>query len=595
MSDLIRSTTFQTPQEYYASFKSRPNLQNAFCDIDNESNLKAYLKLLKDSQTRNFVLDFGNDDAWCAVNLDQGDVAAMLRKPSSGGLLTRLSSNIWAPEQQKDLIKTLTNHYGVSERLQGLMCTDPVERPSKPQVPPEPQRNNFRSNNIDRSRRSPPDDVEGNALQNLRHPEEIAALAAFRGITFGNVIDQIWHFCSVDYGARYTCVGYNSLFVIPQTDQHNGRELPDGKRLWTWLILCDDGTVICMQENPFPGLSGPSEKELQAVLGVVRRNIQLIFAGVSKQHFASSESDSLVTIRVRPLLEGGPEQVSIKQEDGPSLLFYYIFDDWVSSYALVAQREHKYGVSLNRLRQDMLSKPEVDLVHELHRLGRQLAVLRRLYQSYELIMMRILQRQRLLRDEARSNRLPMAMGQSFAENDAGDTRHSTRDSFSFSTPDADVGVQLSPPAVARFERLLDRIKLYCLSEIESCLTEKENLTFLNFNLIALKDSQAVEKLTRITILLAKVTILFLPVSLMTGYFSTELRNVKGEYTINQYWVSFAVILFLSMVLLWIFGYASDTVEGKTIYQSLSRSFFRMSRDRVSHRRNETPGGTSHRS
>lgn len=104
-----------------------------------------------------------------------------------------------------------------------------------------------------------------------------------------------------------------------------------------------------MQENPFPGLSGPSEKELQAVLGVVRRNIQLIFAGVSKQHFASSESDSLVTIRVRPFLEGGPEQVSIRQEDGPSLLFYYIFDDWVSSYALVAQREHKYGVSLNRL------------------------------------------------------------------------------------------------------------------------------------------------------------------------------------------------------------------------------------------------------
>lgn len=100
------------------------------------------------------------------------------------------------------MIKTLTNHYGVSERLQGLMCTDPVERPSKPPVPPEPQRNNFRSNDLDRSRRSRPDDVEGNALQNLRHPEEIAALAAFRGITFGNVIDQIWHFCSVDYGAQ---------------------------------------------------------------------------------------------------------------------------------------------------------------------------------------------------------------------------------------------------------------------------------------------------------------------------------------------------------------------------------------------------------
>ncbi|PYI08568.1 ADP-ribosylation factor [Aspergillus sclerotiicarbonarius CBS 121057] len=595
MSELVRSHIFQTPEEYYSSFKTRPHLQDAFRDIDEANNLKTYLALLKDSQTRNFVLDFGNDDAWCAVNLNQEDFALLLRKPKPRFFGTRWI-NIWAPEQQKELIKTLTGHYGVSERLQGMMCTDPVERPSKPTMPAEPPRNNFRPRNTDRVRGLRPDDVEGNALRDLADPEEIRAAASFRGLTFANVIDQIWHFCSVDYGPKYTCVGYNSLFVVPHLEMDNGKELPAGKRLWSWLILCDDGTVICMQENPFPGLSGPSEKELQSVLSVVRRNMQLIFAGVSKQHFASSESDSLVTIRVRPFFEGGPDQVSIKQDDGPSLLFYYIFDDWVSSYALVAQREHKYGVSLNRLRQDMLSKPVVDLIHELHRLGRQLAVLKRLYQSYELVMMRILQRQRMLRDEARANRPQLAIGQSFGENDV-DTRHSTsRSSFSFSTiPDASVGVQLSPPAVARFERLLDRIKLYCLSEIDSCLTEKENLTFLNFNLIALKDSQAVEKLTRITILLAKVTILFLPVSLMTGYFSTELRNVKGEYTINQYWVSFGVIMFLSAVLLWIFGYASDTVEGKTIYQSLSRSFFRMSRDRVSNHRNEAPGGTNHRS
>ena len=106
----------------------------------------------------------------------------------------------------------------------------------------------------------------------------------------------------------------------------------------------------------------------------------------------------------------------------------------------------------------------------------------------------------------------------------------------------------------------------------------------NFNLIALKDSQAVERLTRVTVLLAKVTILFLPVSLMTGYFSTELVEVKGVYTINQYWVSFGVIVFLSFVLLVVFGVASGTVEGKTIYASLFRTFFRFSKYRMSPRR-----------
>jgi uncharacterized membrane protein len=99
-------------------------------------------------------------------------------------------------------------------------------------------------------------------------------------------------------------------------------------------------------------------------------------------------------------------------------------------------------------------------------------------------------------------------------------------------------------------------------------------------LIALKDSQAVEKLTRITILLAKVTILFLPVSLMTGYFSTELEGVKRVYTQVEYWVSFAVIMVLSIVLLSLFGYVSDTVEGKTIYRSMFRTFFRKSKNRL---------------
>lgn len=82
---------------------------------------------------------------------------------------------------------------------------------------------------------------------------------------------------------------------------------------------------------------------------MIRRNVGFIFAGVSKQHSAASESDSLVTIRVRNFSDTGPDQASIKQEDGPSLLFYYIFDDWFSSYSLVARREHTYGAMLNKL------------------------------------------------------------------------------------------------------------------------------------------------------------------------------------------------------------------------------------------------------
>lgn len=126
----------------------------------------------------------------------------------------------------------------------------------------------------------------------------------------------------------------------------------------------------------------------------------------------------------------------------------------------------------------MLKRPIVELVDELHWLGRRLAVLKRVYQSYELIMRRILQHQKVLRDESRTNRQPpMSLGATFNETDFADLRHGLGNGH-FGTADKAVGVPLSSVAVTRFERLTDRIRLYCLSEIESCLVEKESLTFL---------------------------------------------------------------------------------------------------------------------
>ena len=132
-------------------------------------------------------------------------------------------------------------------------------------------------------------------------------------------------------------------------------------------------------------------------------------------------------------------------------------------------------------RGQMLDRPVVDLVNELHWLGQRLAVLKRLYRSYELIMRRLLQRQRMLRDEARSSQpAPVSYGATFGDMEFVDMRQSSvmSDPTFHNTTDKSVGVQLSSTAVARFERLVDRINLYCLSEIENCLNEKESLTFL---------------------------------------------------------------------------------------------------------------------
>jgi hypothetical protein len=36
---------------------------------------------------------------------------------------------------------------------------------------------------------------------------------------------------------------------------------------------------------------------------------------------------------------------------------------------------------------------------------------------------------------------------------------------------------------------------------------------------------------------------------MTSYFSTQISDLQGVYTSNTYWISFAVIMFLSFVAL----------------------------------------------
>ncbi|OQE41407.1 hypothetical protein PENCOP_c005G06886 [Penicillium coprophilum] len=565
MSYTTDSHESTVPQDYYSSLDDEGSLVEKFKNIDDKVQFHTAMRRLRDPLTQNFVLDFGNEEAWCASDLGTDELKLLLSKPRDKCFGTRWI-NIWAPEEQKESIRAITKQYGVSERLQGMMCTEPVHPTPEPTPTPVPTKRSSQAPSVAPSFVHEVDDPE-NALKHL-DPEKSRESASFKNLTFSQVTDQIWHFSSVDHGPRYTCIGYNTLFVIPTLSQPNAKDLPDGKRLWTWLIQCNDGTVISIQENPFPRRKAVPIDEAKPVLDIVRRNIRFIFAGVSRQHSAMSESESLITIRVRHFSDLGPDQANIKQEDGPSLLFYYIFDDWVSSYGLIAKREHKYGVALDKLRNDMVVRPVVELVDELHWLGRRLAVLKRLYQSYELIMRRLLQRQRMLRDEARSVQ-PAALtyGATFGDMEFVDMRQSSVVSSTnqYNPTEKSVGVQLSSTAVARFERLVDRINLYCLSEIENCLNEKESLTFLNFNLIALKDSQAVEKLTRITILLAKATILFLPVSLMSAYFSTELIGVKNGYTKTDYWVSFAVIFVASILLLTVFGYASDTMEGSEGY------------------------------
>jgi hypothetical protein len=66
-------------QSYYSSFTDRPNLAQKFNDIDKANHFESYQRQLLSPDTNNFVLDFGNNDAWCAMNLDQDDLSALMK------------------------------------------------------------------------------------------------------------------------------------------------------------------------------------------------------------------------------------------------------------------------------------------------------------------------------------------------------------------------------------------------------------------------------------------------------------------------------------------------------------------------------------
>jgi hypothetical protein len=68
----------QTATEYYESLSSHTPISEKFKDIDNAQNFLHFQQMLVDKATRNFVLDFGDEDAWCGFNLTENDFVALI-------------------------------------------------------------------------------------------------------------------------------------------------------------------------------------------------------------------------------------------------------------------------------------------------------------------------------------------------------------------------------------------------------------------------------------------------------------------------------------------------------------------------------------
>ncbi|KAK4560343.1 hypothetical protein LTR86_005539 [Recurvomyces mirabilis] len=532
-------------------------IHDSLQDLDDPTSLKRMLNTAKSSTAANFVLDFNDEAAYATFDLPFASISKLLDAERPDASYARWV-NLWRPFEQRAVLEVLARQYDFSPRLLAMMCSDP--RTSTRSASRTPTSNLSREAHwYNRSKHSASSDVSENKIDEL---SEHASIASYDSIARGNLyrlVDDLWHYSSVDLGRSYVCVGYNSIFGTKHADAEGDTGiLPHCTRIWTWLVLCDDSTVITINEDPFPFASGVLSGTQQRILQETRRNLLNVFRSLSRVTEDERMSrNPMAFLPIRTRLGDTIEETAHREPDAPGLLFYYIFENWYNSYTLVTRKESRYGIELASLRAQMFKSPKLCHIDRLDCIGKELGVLKRHYLSYNRIIDRLLEPQVAT---------PASLQGSHFISETSELSSLSTVRPMVTEKESLLGVSFTSAARSRFRRLKDLIDLYALSEVDEYLKQKDSLVTMNFNLIVMKESLDMERLTRITLLITKATMLFLPVSLMSAYFSVQFDGTA--YTVKEYWVSFAVILAMSWVMLFVFGVVSGSVETVAVLQTV---------------------------
>lgn len=151
-------------------------------------------------------------------------------------------------------------------------------------------------------------------------------------------------------------MGYNSLHNVrtkaPGDEKNDeadrGRDVPHGKRVWNWLLLCEDKTVITVSEDPYPFSNGDLRAEELKMLYTIRRNLVNVFRQLTKAPTPLRDT-ALIQLPIRHRIGNSEEETAHRPTDAPGLLFYYLFEDWGTTFNLISKRDHGYSAELDRL------------------------------------------------------------------------------------------------------------------------------------------------------------------------------------------------------------------------------------------------------
>ncbi|KAI0478738.1 hypothetical protein GGR56DRAFT_338146 [Xylariaceae sp. FL0804] len=568
-------------------------LAKRFEDFDRRDIFEQAAPHVNNRDSRNFVVEFGPEHARVAFDLADDEFAPLLAQerhdPTGGAGGPIRWINIWDPSRQPGAIAEIGKHYGFSQRfVQLMMLPNPdvagaavgrrrhshhyrdragLARRRRPAADAGPDASGgaipMRSFSREQPSSSPAaasagagggppkdDDLERgpDSPDSPDSPATPALLPPGQQQVFGAMdmdddsmqlylqLKNTVNYFSTDQTQKAICIGSHWLHRRPKRENEPSRRSVMPPKHWQWLALCNDHTVLSIQDRPSfetaPGRDDPAWQDDE--LKNIRANTRDVLLQLSKHGFDLYKRKPLSLNSVRRELLGRAEteafltqpQLGSVADEGTSNLFYYLFEDYVAAGPLKTAERRLEQMTLQvlasapppRQRPQVRSKSS-DIIPTLHYLSKDLRELKHLFENYKNLIGKM-----------------MALGKT--DNGHADDPHR---------------VVLTDSALSRFERLGDRLQFLMLNTIEGYLEEISALSSTYFNLTQQKDSEATARLTRSATLLAKLSVFFLPISFLTSYFSLQIEDLYAYWTGTDYWYSFAVVASVSFVSLFFFG------------------------------------------
>ena len=179
-----------------------------FDNFDDESYYPSFEAAITKESTLNFAIEFDDGSAHVALDLQADNMSKFLSKSRASGASTRWI-NLFGPNLQTQIVKAIAEKYEFTPRLAGIMrsrqLTPEVVTSLGSTVVKVP------SENTDSvaTGASPLASHISDPEKNDHDPSPLMDSAEALDLSHYKLIDEVWHYCSVDWGEKCEQLPWN--------------------------------------------------------------------------------------------------------------------------------------------------------------------------------------------------------------------------------------------------------------------------------------------------------------------------------------------------------------------------------------------------